>query len=68
MGQMQKKFGSRYRDLAADLRARAVTLTDERTRQGMLEAANVWDRLADLVDRRVNLFGQSIPPERRPRS
>ena len=65
---MQKKFGARAIATLRLIWARAVTLTEERTRQGMLEAANVWDRLADLVDRPVNLFGKSIPPERCARS
>jgi hypothetical protein len=37
------------------------------SRRAMLEAANVWDRLADFADRQVNLFVKSIPPRRHPR-
>jgi len=58
----------RYRDIASELRARADAMTHEEARQGMLQAANVWDQLADLADRRVNVFIQSIPPQRHPRS
>jgi hypothetical protein len=38
----------RYRNIAADIRARADSVLDERDRQGMLMAAEVWDRLAAL--------------------
>ena len=58
----------RYRHLATELRARADAMTQEGARQGLLQAASVWDRLADFADRRVNLFDQSIPPERHLRS
>jgi len=57
----------RYRVLASELRAGAATMADERTWQGMLEAANVWDRLAEFVDREPGLFVKPIPEQRRPR-
>jgi len=50
----------RYRVLATELRASAATMTHERTRLGMLEAATVWDRLADFVDRQPGLFLASM--------
>ena len=56
----------RYRDLATELRASAEAMTHEGNRQGMLQAANVWDQLADFADRRVGLFVKAIPPQRRP--
>ena len=57
----------RYRDLARELRVRASTMTDERTRQGMLEAAKVWDQLSNFADRQVRLFAKPITDQRRPR-
>ena len=46
---------ARYRNIAAEVRARADNLPDERTRQHMLMAAEVWDRLAAFAER-------SVPP------
>ena len=57
----------RYRDIAKELRVRATTMTDERTRQGMLEAATVWDQLSNFADRQVRLFARPITDPRRPR-
>ena len=39
-----------YRALAAETRAGADTMASEEPRQGMLDAANVWDQLADLAE------------------
>jgi hypothetical protein len=63
----EEERARRDRYLATELRARADAMTQEEARQGLLQAASVWDRLADFADRRVNLFGQSIPPPRPPR-
>jgi len=56
------------RTIATKLRARADAMTHEGARQGMLQAAGVWDQLADFADRRVNVFIPSIPPQRHPLS
>jgi hypothetical protein len=45
----------RYRNMAADIRARADNVPDEQARRGMLMAAEVWERLAALAER-------SVPP------
>jgi hypothetical protein len=45
----------RYRNMAADVRARAGNVSDEQARRGMLMAAEVWERLAALTER-------SVPP------
>jgi len=45
----------RYRNIAAEVRARADNLSDEGARQSMLLAAQVWERLAALADK-------SMPP------
>jgi hypothetical protein len=49
----EENRAQRYRDLASELRVRVSIIADQRTRQAMIEAANVWDQLASLVDRRV---------------
>jgi hypothetical protein len=46
---------ARYRNIAAEVRAKAANLSDERARQDMLMAAEVWDRLAMLAEK-------SVPP------
>jgi hypothetical protein len=46
-----KDLALHYRELAAAARASADAMTYESVRQGMLAAANVWDQLADLVER-----------------
>ena len=43
-------LAARYRIIAAEVRAKAGVLSDEQTRQGMLMAAEVWDRLATLAE------------------
>jgi hypothetical protein len=43
-------LAARYRIIAAEVRAKADVLSDEQTRQGMLMAAEVWDRLATLAE------------------
>jgi hypothetical protein len=43
----------RYRDIAAEVRARAATVSDEHAREGMLMAAQVWERLAAFAERTV---------------
>jgi hypothetical protein len=42
-----------YRLIATDVRATADNSSDERVRQGMLMAADVWERLATLAERTV---------------
>jgi hypothetical protein len=42
-----------YRNIAAEVRAKATGVSDERARQGMLMAAEVWDRLAVLAEKPV---------------
>jgi hypothetical protein len=44
------KRARQYRELAAETRAIASTIIHEDTRKGMLEAASVWDRLADIAE------------------
>jgi hypothetical protein len=44
-----------YRNIAAEVRAKADNSSDERVRQGMLMAAEVWERLATLAE-------ESVPP------
>ena len=60
-------WARRYRDLAIAIRASADAMSHEGVRQAMLEAASVWDQLADLAERQVNLVVKSIPPRRHPR-
>jgi hypothetical protein len=45
----------RYRDIAAQVRAQAETMSDVPARQGMARAAEVWERLAALAE-------QTVPP------
>ena len=42
---------ARYRNIAAEVRARADTMTDEGARKGMLMAADVWERLATFAEK-----------------
>jgi hypothetical protein len=44
-----------YRNIAAGVRAKADNSSDERVRQAMLMAAEVWERLATLAEK-------SVPP------
>ena len=44
-----------YRNIAAGVRAKADKSSDERVRQGMLMAAEVWERLATLAEKSVPL-------------
>ena len=46
---------ARYRNIAAKVRASAGNLSDERTRKGMLMAAEVWERLATLAEKSAPL-------------
>jgi hypothetical protein len=55
-----------YRELAAETRAIADVMVHENARKGMLEAASVWDRLAEIVERQLNKAVGSTPPSRRP--
>ena len=55
-----------YRDLAAETRAIADGMTNEIARKGMLEAADVWDRLAEIAERHLHQEGDSLPSSRRP--
>jgi hypothetical protein len=60
-----KVQAQQYRELAAETRTFADTMTHEQAREGMLEAASVWDRLAELADRE-GLQGLHLkPPWRR---
>jgi hypothetical protein len=47
---------ARYRNIAAEVRARADNVLEERDRRGMLMAAEVWDRLAALDERSAAPF------------
>jgi len=51
VAQKMENRAVRYRNIAADIRARADSVLDERDRRGMLMAAEVWDRLAALEER-----------------
>ena len=62
-----EKQARHYRDLAIQLRARAYAVTDEDAREGMLEAAMVWDQLAELCGH-VNLVVATTLPQFRPLS
>ena len=42
-----------YRNIAAGVRAKADNSSDERVRQAMLMAAEVWERLATLAEKLV---------------
>jgi hypothetical protein len=42
-----------YRNIAAGVRAKAEHSSDERVRQAMLMAAEVWERLATLAEKPV---------------
>jgi len=54
-----------YRELAAETRAAADASGHNDARKAMLEAASVWDRLADLAERQVNaVFPMSLPRSR----
>jgi hypothetical protein len=53
---------ARYRNIAAKVRASAGNLSDERTRKGMLMAAEVWERLATLAEESVPLPLQAHTP------
>jgi hypothetical protein len=50
-------WASLYRNIAAEVRAKVTGASDERARQGMLMAAEVWDRLAMLAEK-------PVPPSR----
>jgi hypothetical protein len=49
------------RNIAAEVRAKADNLSDERVRQDLLMAAEVWDRLATLAEKSVPLPLQAYP-------
>jgi len=46
-----KQRAQRYRDIAAEARARADTMTTPSAQEGMIAAAIVWEQLADLEER-----------------
>jgi hypothetical protein len=50
-----KKRAELYRNIAAGVRTQADNSSDERVRQAMLMAAEVWERLATLAEK-------SVPP------
>jgi len=52
-------LAARYRNIAAEVRAQAGQFPDETNRQGMLTAADLWDRLAALAEKSVPLPRQS---------
>ena len=52
-------LATRYRNIAAKVRAQAGEFSDEPTRQGMLTAADVWDRLAALSETSLPLPRQA---------
>ena len=58
---------SRYRALAIQMRASSRAVRDEDARHAMLEAARVWDKLADLADRKISLVIKTTSPMRLPR-
>jgi hypothetical protein len=60
-----KDRAQQYRELAAKTRTFADVMTDEQTREELLETASVWDRLAELEDREGLLGLHSKPPRRR---
>ena len=64
----QEDRARRYRDLAAQTRASADATKHEAARRAMLEAASVWDQLADLADRQVNIVVKTTLPRGRPRA
>ena len=45
-----KDRAGRYRKIAADVRAKADTKSNEHSRNAMLAAADIWDRLAALAE------------------
>jgi hypothetical protein len=47
-------WAERYRKIAAEVRAKCATVSDEHSRAAILAAADIWDRLAALAE-------QSIP-------
>jgi hypothetical protein len=49
-----KDRSRQYRELAAETRAFARSMTLENTREAMLEAASVGDRLAEIAERQVD--------------
>jgi hypothetical protein len=54
-----------YRKLAAETRAVDDAMIHEKSRAGMLEAASVWDRLAEIAERQTNHGAHSTPSGRR---
>jgi hypothetical protein len=50
-----KNLADSYRNIAAGVRAKADTSSDERVRQATLMAAEVWERLATIAEK-------SVPP------
>jgi len=40
----------RYRKIAAEVRAKSATMSDEHSRAAILAAADIWDRLAELAE------------------
>ena len=54
-----------YRKLAAETRAIAAAIIHEKSRAGMLEAASVWDRLAEIAERQTNHGAHSTSSRRR---
>jgi hypothetical protein len=52
-------LAARYRNIAAEVRAQAGVFSHETNRQGMLTAADVWDRLAALTEKSVTLPRQA---------
>ena len=51
-----ENLAERYRNIAAEVRAKADNLSDGQHRQGMLMAAQVWDRLAAFEERAAAPF------------
>ena len=49
-GEAMKDQAGRYRKIAADIRAKADTSSNEPSRNAMLAAPDIWDRLAALAE------------------
>jgi len=49
-----------YRKIAAQVRASAARLPDDRARQNMLRIAEVWDKLAAFAERTPPTSGTTV--------
>ena len=60
VGEAMEDRGDGYGKIAAEVRAKADTMADDRAKHAMIEAAESWERLAALAERRT-------PPRRKHR-